>query len=299
MSAQTCFHGRHIDPVILAGLDGTNWRLADYEKRGGYSALRKLLSEKIGPDIVIAEVKKSALRGRGGAGFPTGLKWSFMPRQFPGQKYLVCNSDEGEPGTFKDRDILRYNPHIVIEGMAIAAYAMGASAGYNYIHGEIWAEYQRFQEAAAELAERPLLGREVWAPPGEAPPPLPEAEREIEVSLLSLLEAFRRALRQAKGEGHAHEIVTEAVTVRERMVAVIDALEAAEVVEFSALLRTPEGGWATRPVLVATFLAILELARISALRIFQSRDEQGAPAGPIRLRRAGEGDPRERLAEAL
>jgi segregation and condensation protein A len=160
-------------------------------------------------------------------------------------------------------------------------------------------EYQRFQEAAAELAERPLLGREVWAPPGEAPPPLPEAEREIEVSLLSLLEAFRRALRQAKGEGHAHEIVTEAVTVRERMVAVIDALEAAEVVEFSALLRTPEGGWATRPVLVATFLAILELARISALRIFQSRDEQGAPAGPIRLRRAGEGDPRERLAEAL
>ena len=77
------------------------------------------------PEQVIAEVKKSALRGRGGAGFPTGLKWSFMPRQFPGQKYLVCNSDEGEPGTFKDRDILRYNPHIVIEGMAIAAYAMG------------------------------------------------------------------------------------------------------------------------------------------------------------------------------
>ena len=70
-------------------------------------------------------MKKSALRGRGGAGFPTGLKWSFMPRQFPGAKYLVCNSDEGEPGTFKDRDILRYNPHIVIEGMVIAAYAMG------------------------------------------------------------------------------------------------------------------------------------------------------------------------------
>ena len=77
------------------------------------------------PDQVIAEVKASGLRGRGGAGFPTGLKWSFMPRQFPGQKYLVCNSDEGEPGTCKDRDILAYNPHIVIEGMAIAAYAMG------------------------------------------------------------------------------------------------------------------------------------------------------------------------------
>jgi len=110
MSAQTCFHGRHLSPVILAGLDGANWRLKDYEARGGYSALRKILSEKIPQDVVIAEVKKSALRGRGGAGFPTGLKWSFMPRQFPGQKYLVCNSDEGEPGTFKDRDILRYNP---------------------------------------------------------------------------------------------------------------------------------------------------------------------------------------------
>ncbi|MEW5879287.1 MAG: NADH-quinone oxidoreductase subunit NuoF [Pseudomonadota bacterium] len=161
MSGQTCFHGRHIDPIILAGLDGTNWRLADYEKRGGYSALRKVLSEKIGPDIVIAEVKKSALRGRGGAGFPTGLKWSFMPRQFPGQKYLVCNSDEGEPGTFKDRDILRYNPHAVIEGMAIAAYAMGASAGYNYIHGEIWAEYERFQQALDEAYAAGLLGKNI------------------------------------------------------------------------------------------------------------------------------------------
>jgi NADH-quinone oxidoreductase subunit F len=161
MSAQTCFHGRHLSPVILAGLDGANWRLKDYEARGGYSALRKILSEKIPQDVVIAEVKKSALRGRGGAGFPTGLKWSFMPRQFPGQKYLVCNSDEGEPGTFKDRDILRYNPHIVIEGMAIAAYAMGISAGYNYIHGEIWAEYERFQEALDEAFAAGYLGKNI------------------------------------------------------------------------------------------------------------------------------------------
>ena len=161
MSAQTCFHGRHLSPVILAGLDGNNWRLKDYEARGGYSALRKILSEKIPQDVVIAEVKKSALRGRGGAGFPTGLKWSFMPRQFPGQKYLVCNSDEGEPGTFKDRDILRYNPHIVIEGMAIAAYAMGISAGYNYIHGEIWAEYERFQEALDEAFAAGYLGKNI------------------------------------------------------------------------------------------------------------------------------------------
>ncbi len=161
MTAQTCFHGRHIKPMILAGLTGDNWRLRDYEERGGYSALRKILTEKIPADAVIAEVKKSALRGRGGAGFPTGLKWSFMPRQFPGQKYLVCNSDEGEPGTFKDRDILRYNPHIVIEGMAIAAYAMGISVGYNYIHGEIWAEYERFEEALDEARKAGYLGASI------------------------------------------------------------------------------------------------------------------------------------------
>ena len=161
MSAQTCFHGRHINPVILAGLDGSNWRLADYVKRGGYSALRKILTERITPDAVIGELKKSALRGRGGAGFPTGLKWSFMPRTFPGQKYLVCNSDEGEPGTFKDRDILRYNPHIVIEGMAIGAYAMGISAGYNYIHGEIWADYERFQAALDEAYAAGFLGKNI------------------------------------------------------------------------------------------------------------------------------------------
>jgi NADH-quinone oxidoreductase subunit F len=158
MTAQTCFHGCHISPIILAGLDGTNWRLKDYEKRGGYKALRKVLTEHVAPDAVIAEVKKSALRGRGGAGFPTGLKWSFMPRQFPGQKYVVCNSDEGEPGTFKDRDILRYNPHIVIEGMVIAAYAMGVSVGYNYIHGEIWADYERFEEALEEARAAGYLG---------------------------------------------------------------------------------------------------------------------------------------------
>ena len=146
------------DAVILAGLDGSNWRLKDYESRGGYQALRKIVSEKIPPEAVINEVKKSALRGRGGAGFPTGLKWSFIPRQFPGDKYLVCNSDEGEPGTFKDRDIIRYNPHILIEGMIIAGYAMGIKVGYNYIHGEIWAEYERFEEALEEARAAGFLG---------------------------------------------------------------------------------------------------------------------------------------------
>jgi NADH-quinone oxidoreductase subunit F len=155
---ETCFHGRHIEPQIYAGLDGTNWRLKDYEARGGYKALRKILSEGLTPDQVIAEVKTSALRGRGGAGFPTGLKWSFMPRQFPGAKYLVCNSDEGEPGTCKDRDILAYNPHIVIEGMAIAAYAMGVKLGYNYIHGEIFEVYDRFEEALDEARAAGYLG---------------------------------------------------------------------------------------------------------------------------------------------
>src|SRR3989440_10779381 len=149
------------DAIILPGLDGDNWRLEDYVKRGGYSALKKILAEKTPPETLIAEVKKSALRGRGGAGFPTGLKWSFMPRQFPGAKYLVCNSDEGEPGTFKDRDILRYNPHAVIEGMAIAAYAMGAGAGYNYIHGEIWDIYERCEEALAEARTAGFIGKNI------------------------------------------------------------------------------------------------------------------------------------------
>ena len=110
---------------------------------------------------MIATVKESALRGRGGAGFPTGLKWSFMPRQFPGQKYLVCNSDEGEPGTCKDRDILQFNPHIVIEGMAIAAYAMGITVGYNYIHGEIFQTYDRFEEALEEARAAGYLGNNI------------------------------------------------------------------------------------------------------------------------------------------
>ena len=159
---ETCFHGRHINPQIYAGLDGSNWSIKDYEARGGYEALRKILgkdgSEGLTQDQVIATVKDSALRGRGGAGFPTGLKWSFMPRQFPGQKHLVCNSDEGEPGTCKDRDILMYNPHIVIEGMIIAAYAMGISVGYNYIHGEIFQVYERFEAALEEARAAGYLG---------------------------------------------------------------------------------------------------------------------------------------------
>ena len=149
------------DAVLMAGLDGRNWRLDDYVKRGGYEALKKILAEKTPPANVIAEVKKSALRGRGGAGFPTGLKWSFMPQQFAGDKYVVCNSDEGEPGTFKDRDILRYNPHALIEGMIIAGYAMGCARGYNYVHGEIWEVYERCEEAVGEARAAGFLGRDI------------------------------------------------------------------------------------------------------------------------------------------
>ncbi len=162
---ETCFHDRHIDPQIYAGLNGSNWRLQDYEARGGYQALRKILGkdggEGLNQDQVIATVKESGLRGRGGAGFPTGLKWSFMPRQFPGQKYLVCNSDEGEPGTCKDRDILMFNPHIVIEGMIIAGFAMGISVGYNYIHGEIFQVYERFEAALEEARAAGYLGSNI------------------------------------------------------------------------------------------------------------------------------------------
>jgi NADH-quinone oxidoreductase subunit F len=157
----TSLHDRHINPLILKDLTGDNWRLADYVKRGGYGALRRILEEKISPEQIIADLKTSGLRGRGGAGFPTGLKWSFMPRQFPGQKYLVCNTDEGEPGTFKDRDIIRYNPHALIEGMAIGAYAMGITVGYNYIHGEIFQEYLRFEEALEEARAAGFLGDKI------------------------------------------------------------------------------------------------------------------------------------------
>ncbi|MFY8018042.1 MAG: NADH-quinone oxidoreductase subunit F, partial [Inhella sp.] len=159
----TCFHGRHIAPQIYADLNGSNWHLDDYVARGGYEALKKILARDGGmtQEQVIAEVKASALRGRGGAGFPTGLKWSFMPRQFPGAKYLVCNSDEGEPGTCKDRDILMFNPHSVIEGMAIAAYAMGISVGYNYIHGEIFEVHERFEAALEEARAAGFLGDKI------------------------------------------------------------------------------------------------------------------------------------------
>jgi NADH-quinone oxidoreductase subunit F len=136
-------------------------RLAGYRSVGGYVQWERILRERPDPAALINEIKLSALRGRGGAGFPTGLKWSFMPRSAPGQKYIVCNSDEGEPGTCKDRDILRYNPHQLIEGMAIAGYCIGATVGYNYIRGEFYEPTDRFDEALAEAYAAGLLGQDI------------------------------------------------------------------------------------------------------------------------------------------
>jgi NADH-quinone oxidoreductase subunit F len=139
-----------------------SWKLETYRKIGGYEAWEKILAEKTPRETIIETVKASGLRGRGGAGFPTGVKWSFMPRNAPGQKYAVCNSDESEPGTCHDRDILRFNPHALIEGMAIGAYSMGATVGYNYIRGEFLGEpVPRFEAALAEAYAAGLLGKNI------------------------------------------------------------------------------------------------------------------------------------------
>jgi NADH-quinone oxidoreductase subunit F len=138
------------------------WSMETYLKVGGYQALKKILVDGMSPEDVIEEMKASGLRGRGGAGFPTGLKWSFMPRNAPGQKYIVCNSDESEPGTCKDRDILRFNPHALVEGMAICGYAIGATVGYNYMRGEFMDEpAKNFQNAVREAYEAGYLGKNI------------------------------------------------------------------------------------------------------------------------------------------
>jgi NADH-quinone oxidoreductase subunit F len=152
MTNEVCFRTLQFDQP---------YTLENYLRVGGYAMWKKILQEKIPAEKIIEEIKTSGLRGRGGAGFPTGLKWSFMPRNAPGQKYIVCNSDEGEPGTCKDRDILRYNPHQLIEGMAIAGYTIGATAGYNYIRGEFWEPYERCEAALAEAYAAGLLGKNI------------------------------------------------------------------------------------------------------------------------------------------
>lgn len=152
MANEICFRTLHLDKP---------WSIKTYESVGGYEQWKKILKEKIPPQQIIEAVKVSALRGRGGAGFPTGLKWSFLRHDMPGQKYVLCNADEGEPGTCKDRDILRFNPHQLIEGMIIGGYSMGATVGYNYIRGEFWEPYERFQQALDEAYAAGLLGKNI------------------------------------------------------------------------------------------------------------------------------------------
>jgi NADH-quinone oxidoreductase subunit F len=153
MANEVCFRTLHLP---------NPGSLDTYRSIGGYETLRRIVTDKVPATEIINQIKISGLRGRGGAGFPTGLKWSFMPRYYDGTKYLVCNSDEGEPGTFKDRDIIRYNPHQLIEGMAIAAYTLGARVGYNYIHGEIWEDYVFFEQALDEARAAGFLGENLF-----------------------------------------------------------------------------------------------------------------------------------------
>lgn len=149
---ECCYRLNHLE---------NSWDIQTYIANGGYKIWQQVLEGELTPQDVIDEVKASNIRGRGGAGFPTGLKWSFMNRKAPGQKYIVCNSDESEPGTFKDRDILRYNPHQLIEGMMIAGYVIGANQGYNYIRGEFWEPYQRFTRALEQAREAGFLGKNI------------------------------------------------------------------------------------------------------------------------------------------
>merc|ERR1711990_814250 len=138
------------------------WTLETYKSLGGYKVIEKIIKNKISPQHIINEIKTSCLRGRGGAGFPTGIKWSFISKATPGQKYIICNSDEGEPGTCKDRDIMRYNPHQLIEGMMIGGYVMGATVGYNYIRREFYEPSARTEEAVEIAKKNNLLGKNLF-----------------------------------------------------------------------------------------------------------------------------------------
>ncbi|GIU79841.1 MAG: NADH dehydrogenase [Bryobacteraceae bacterium] len=136
-------------------------RLNDYIAAGGYQALGRALAEMT-PEEVIAEIRKSGLRGRGGAGYPTALKWELVAKQSATPKYVVCNADEGDPGAFMDRSILEGDPHLVLEGMAIAGYAVGAQQGYIYVRGEYALAIQRLQAAIRQAERERLLGSRVF-----------------------------------------------------------------------------------------------------------------------------------------
>ena len=145
------------EKLILPNIPNLH-QLSVYEENGGYQAIRKAFSMQ--PDAVTNEVKQSNLRGRGGACFPTGLKWTFMPKQTTKPKYLCCNADESEPGTFKDRQIIEFNPHLLIEGILCAAYAMGIKSTYIYIRGEYYKWYKILQNAVDEAYAKNYIGED-------------------------------------------------------------------------------------------------------------------------------------------
>ena len=169
----TCFHARHINPQIYAGLNGQNWGIQDYEARGGYAALRKILGKDgsapnpetgiagMTQDQVIATVKESGLRGRGGAGFPTGIKWKTVSEAQADRKYIVCNADEGDSATFADRMLMEGDPFTLIEGMAIAGLACGATKGFVYIRSEYPVAITVMQEAVRIAQAEGVLGASV------------------------------------------------------------------------------------------------------------------------------------------
>ncbi len=148
--------------VILANIakPGYTGSLADYEQAGGYTALRKALTMK--PEEIVAEVKNSELRGRGGAGFPCGLKWSFLAKNTGKPTYLICNADESEPGTFKDRQIIHYDPHMLIEGILISCYATGAKTAYIYIRGEMPVGAKILEKAIAEARAKGYRNADIY-----------------------------------------------------------------------------------------------------------------------------------------
>lgn len=152
MINQVCYRTLHLPQ---------SWLLSTYESIGGYQVWKRILAEKTPPADIIAAIKASSLRGRGGAGFPTGMKWGFISPDTPGQKYVICNADEGEPGTCKDRDILRYNPHQLLEGLCIACYVMGASVAYIYIRGEFYEPIERMESALAEARAAGYVGKNI------------------------------------------------------------------------------------------------------------------------------------------
>jgi len=153
MAISVCYRTKHLQEP---------WSLKSYQSIGGYKVWQRILQEKISPDVIVTELKTANLRGRGGAGFPTGLKWSFVSPSAPGPKYILCNADEGEPGTCKDRQILLENPHQLIEGMAIAGYAMGAEVGYNYVRGEFHEPFERCEQALKEAYAAGFLGKNIF-----------------------------------------------------------------------------------------------------------------------------------------